>query len=169
MVRGNTVEIYTITHIKSGKTYIGSTKVASRKRWAQHRCYLRMDKHVNEYLQRAWNKYGEDAFEFKVIDKCDIDNIWELETEWINKFKEVYNIAVPGPNPMCGRKFTEEHKMKLRKINGTPCVALKDGIAVYADSYVELGEMIGVSRKGVGCAINRENNIAKGWELIWQK
>jgi hypothetical protein len=37
-------------------------------RWAYHRSALRHDHHHCEYLQNAWNKYGEKAFKFVILE-----------------------------------------------------------------------------------------------------
>jgi len=57
--------IYTITNTISGKIYIGQT-INIRRRWHSHHWHLRKNAHRNSHLQRAWNKYGEKAFVFKV-------------------------------------------------------------------------------------------------------
>lgn len=57
--------IYTITHIASGKVYVGQTNNI-RERWMNHRRALRDNCHRNYLLQFAWNKYGSDGFEFAV-------------------------------------------------------------------------------------------------------
>lgn len=59
--------IYAITHSDSGKQYIGSS-VNYRDRWRKHKYELRHNKHHCQYLQNAWNKYGEAAFIFSVIE-----------------------------------------------------------------------------------------------------
>ena len=59
--------IYKITHSTTGKFYIGST-ADLRKRWRQHRSELRRNKHCNQKMQYAWNKYGPDAFIFETIE-----------------------------------------------------------------------------------------------------
>lgn len=33
-------------------------------RWKDHLRLLRLNKHHSQYLQNAWNKYGENAFEY---------------------------------------------------------------------------------------------------------
>ena len=58
--------IYTITNTINGKRYIGSSKDIFA-RWIAHKGLLRRNKHQNKHLQSAWNKYGETAFEFKVV------------------------------------------------------------------------------------------------------
>jgi group I intron endonuclease len=58
--------VYTITNTKNGKTYYGSSGKV-KKRWATHKRTLENGTHHNLLLQRSWNKYGVDAFEFKII------------------------------------------------------------------------------------------------------
>jgi group I intron endonuclease len=57
--------IYTITHIQSGRTYVGQT-TNFRVRWMNHRRELRENRHRNWCLQEAWNEFGAAAFEFAI-------------------------------------------------------------------------------------------------------
>lgn len=59
--------IYTITHVASGRCYVGSA-VNLRKRWNLHRANLNNGTHHNPHLQQAWKKYGVDAFTWEVIE-----------------------------------------------------------------------------------------------------
>lgn len=38
-------------------------------------------------MQKAWNKYGEDAFEFKIIEFCEVNKLNEREQYWIDYYK----------------------------------------------------------------------------------
>jgi hypothetical protein len=62
--------IYLITHIATGRPYVGLTraKTGFSGRWNGHRKALRNNKYSTDkpHLQNAWNKYGEDAFSFSV-------------------------------------------------------------------------------------------------------
>lgn len=61
--------IYEIVCIPTGERYIGrATKF--RIRWTNHRYLLRKSKHKTSRLQEVWDKYGEGAFEFRVVETC---------------------------------------------------------------------------------------------------
>lgn len=111
MVYGN---IYKIENIANGKVYIGQTVNVS-KRFKEHKNDLRNNNHHNVYLQRAWNKYGENSFVFEIIDeadeKCALD---ALECFWIGAYggyqsKAVYNAKDGGANGIP----TKETKRKI--------------------------------------------------------
>lgn len=60
--------IYKIIHTESGRYYIGSS-INIEKRWWKHKNDLKNGDHHSIYLQRLWNKYGEDAFEFQIFEE----------------------------------------------------------------------------------------------------
>ena len=92
--------IYSITNKINGKMYIGQTINDFEKRWGEHKRELRKNIHCNDKLQRAWNKYGEESFEFEVVHICDeLDNLNRLEVYYIykyNSFNDGYNLTVGG-------------------------------------------------------------------------
>ena len=57
-------------------------------RWDSHRSLLRNNKHFNQYLQNAWNKYGEKNFEFVVIEDCTISDLDDKERYYIQFYRE---------------------------------------------------------------------------------
>ena len=66
----NTCGIYGIRNMVSSKWYIGqSCNIEERKR--SHYSHLKNGTHFNEYLQRAFNKYGFDNFEFRVLEETE--------------------------------------------------------------------------------------------------
>lgn len=107
--------IYSITNQITGDKYIGQTKVSFEDRWKHHLNDLKRNIHDNDYLQKAWNKYGEDAFEFKAIHICDeLDILNDLEVYYIKKydsFNNGYNLTSGGDG--FEGKISEETRLKM--------------------------------------------------------
>jgi len=76
--------IYQIRCIPTDKLYIGSS-VHLQRRWEKHRRALQRGNHHNVYLQSAWNKYGEQNFEFLVLELVDRSDLLHVEQKWIDK------------------------------------------------------------------------------------
>ncbi len=112
--------VYKITNSINGRTYIGRAGAYGfYRRWADHRWRLRNNKHTNNHLQKAYNKYGEFAFTLSVIEEIsDIAEQIKLEAELISTLKSGthengYNIlASEGRGPYSHSSETRE---KLRK------------------------------------------------------
>ena len=84
--------IYAITHIESGKQYIGSSLNIER-RFRQHRYDLKNKTHQNRKVQNAWNKYGQDAFRFHILDYVEDENeLLTWEQQWVDSISPFYNI-----------------------------------------------------------------------------
>lgn len=75
--------VYLITNTTNGKLYVGSS-VHVQNRWGQHRHDLRRGRHDNGYLQRAWNKYGEAAFEFSLVTQSAPEALLDWEQAWLD-------------------------------------------------------------------------------------
>ena len=123
--------IYEIVNLADGKasTYIGSS-VNIERRWWRHRSDLRGGWHRNLHLQRAWNKYGEDAFVFSVLEEVGDDMLLVMEQEYLDDYFDrghCYNIATIARSvgPLAeetkrrmsaahkGKKLSEETKRKI--------------------------------------------------------
>jgi hypothetical protein len=76
--------IYQIRCIATDKIYIGSS-VNLRTRWGEHCRLLRQGIHHNKHLQAAWDKYGEDAFDFTILEYVAEDELLEVEQAWIDR------------------------------------------------------------------------------------
>lgn len=94
--------IYAVTNTISGRVYVGQA-VNIRKRWEVHRCTLETGNHRNRYLQRAWNKYGADAFRFEVlVDLTGVPRseraarLNEEEIAALRRFPDTYNLMQAG-------------------------------------------------------------------------
>lgn len=94
------IGIYKIKNILNGKVYIGQS-VDIEKRWSTHIAELKNNYHYNIHLQSAWNKYGEENFEFSIVEECGADRLNQCEIYWISKFdsyKNGYNLTSGGGN-----------------------------------------------------------------------
>lgn len=111
--------IYTITNVKNNKMYIGST-ISFTDRWKHHRNALNRGNHDNSHLQRAWNKYGEEAFLFEILEECAKEELIENEKFWsqwlcgMNGKKSLYNLT-PIAGSSLGYKHTPESLKKMRE------------------------------------------------------
>lgn len=91
--------IYKIINKINNKTYIGSS-TDIKKRWRDHKWYLKENKHHNPHLQSAWNKYGKENFEFIVELECSVDELLSFENSFILKYNSMnrdygYNVNDP--------------------------------------------------------------------------
>lgn len=98
----------------NGRQYVGSAQDIS-SRWAVHRCDLRKGRHHSRYLQRAYNKYGEVALAFSVLEYCEVDQCITREQYWIDALHPAYNMHSLARSPL-GVKRGEATRAKLRAI-----------------------------------------------------
>ena len=113
--------VYQIRNLINDKVYVGSSNNLYIRR-SVHFNYLVQKKHINSYLQNAYNKYGEINFLFEVIEYCDEKSLLLVEQKWMNNKRSYerdkgYNISkVAGRNPWPkGKPRSEQTKEKLRK------------------------------------------------------
>lgn len=114
--------IYLIENTVNNKKYIGQTSGIILNRIKRHLYELKNNKHYNAYLQREFNLFGINSFEFKILFK-NIISIEELNVLEINTIKQYdstneklgYNILLGGENSMLPEKI--KHKISKSLIN----------------------------------------------------
>jgi hypothetical protein len=89
--------VYLIKNNVNGKVYIGSS-INVKNRIYKHKWLLKNNKHDNGYLQKSFNKYGGDAFEYLVLEYCDINDLIITENKLITEYNSTnseygYNLA----------------------------------------------------------------------------
>ncbi len=104
-----TCGIYTITG-PNGRVYVGQSRNIS-ERWRMFRYELRRGRYRSPHLQRAWNKYGEAAFVFAVVETCAPDALTTREQAWMDTLRSrgLYNCA-PAAGSTRGHKWTPEQR-----------------------------------------------------------
>lgn len=91
--------IYKIENLVNGKVYVGQTINKPIYRLHRHRAELLNNSHANEYLQRAFNKYGLESFKTSIIEQVHLDLLDEREIYWIKYYglkDGVYNLEGGG-------------------------------------------------------------------------
>ena len=78
--------IYALKCIPTGKVYVGSA-VIWKARLRDHKNNLNRKKHINRYLQNAWNKYGPDAFVGQLLERCPEADLREREDWWVKQLQ----------------------------------------------------------------------------------
>lgn len=118
------VGIYGILNKINGKVYVGKTMNSFGNRRDCHFSSLNSGRGVNNILQNAWNKYGQNNFEFIILHECvseeDKTRIDELEKIYIKKYKDVgmsYNISDGGDGGLIGRHLSAETKKLIGEKN----------------------------------------------------
>ena len=88
-----TCGIYMIQNKVNDKIYIGQA-VNIKRRWKKYKKRLSGNHHNNKHLQKSWNKYGEDNFEFTILLEC--------EKSDLNMYEEYYIFELMAYDPRVG-------------------------------------------------------------------
>ena len=115
------IGIYKIVNLKNKKIYIGSSKNIER-RWSEHKSDLKNNHHHSIRLQRDWNEYGENCFEFIILELIkDEKELISKEQLYLDKYKSYiegtgYNISAFAESNK-GHVLSEEVKVIISNAN----------------------------------------------------
>jgi len=109
--------VYVIICVPTGKRYVGSAARSFKDRWDQHLHDLRAGRHHSDYLQKAWDKYGESNFEFKVAEYCLPEHAVAQEQVYLDYYRSYerdkgFNICVIAGSRK-GSKISEEGRRRI--------------------------------------------------------
>lgn len=136
------VGVYQIRNIINNRIYIGSSfDIAAR--WREHKYNLRMNKHRNQHLQNAYNKYGKEAFVYEVLEVlASTEHQFEREQYWIN-LKEACNKKK-------GYNIQSEVLIVPKVTKKVVCLETKE----IFDSLEEAGRAKGIASGSISCCCN---------------
>lgn len=110
--------IYKIINVITGDYYVGSS-LNLFNRYKNHLYKLNKQIHRNNILNRAWKKYGAQAFVFVVIEKTNLQHkeLRILEQKYLDTLNPVYNISKRADCPYMGK----DHFDKMKKAVSEKC------------------------------------------------
>ena len=82
--------VYKITNVITGDFYIGSSKNV-KSRWTSHKCPSTWNRYPNNPMYLDMNKYGLDKFSFQILEEVEIEQLKEMEQQFIETLKPTYN------------------------------------------------------------------------------
>lgn len=145
--------VYEIVNTVTGDRYIGSS-VNMRRRWSAHYCTLQRGRvSGSSILRRAWEKYGAEAFDFRVLLVCEPELTVLYEQICIDLYKPRYNIRKEAHSNR-GIKFSDETNRKKGARYWTRQV---DGVV---GSIASLARHFGVVSGTIAAA-----RVKRGWPL----
>lgn len=141
--------VYCILNLVNWKVYVGGAYKSFEQRKSLHFRDLRYNCHDNTHLQRAYNKYGAENFEFIILEQCPREECEERETFWIAKLQATdeefgYNKS-PRGGSNAGCTFTDEARENIRRAAAATSPELKAKRAA------------AVSKALKGCALTEEH------------
>jgi group I intron endonuclease len=106
--------IYLIENIHNKKKYVGCTITTLEKRFKEHVSKCKQS-NLNTKLCNSFRKYGVDSFTFKVLETCDVEDMYVNEIRYIKEldtFKTGLNSTVGGEGCL-GYRHTKDIREKI--------------------------------------------------------
>lgn len=155
--------IYQIMNILNGHSYIGSS-IAPNRRFKEHRFDLRHNKHHSDYLQNAWNKYGETNFRFQIIEVLPLEASNEAlknrEQWFIDTLKPSYNMS---PNAYRAERTEHSERKRIEKIARDYVITSPNGAEQAIRNLSAFCRKNGLERRNMHRVAKGEISNHKGW------
>lgn len=159
--------IYCATNVLNEKRYIGQTIRGLHRRKSEHIWYAKRGS--DSSLPRAIRKYGEDNFEWAVIDEAyDSEELNKKEIKWIeyhNSFYDGYNDAIGG---QCGVSEDPDEMSIMR--GGRPFLVfdLDGNFITEVISQKQFAEDYDLNYCSVNFVLNHKKNSTQGYTMIFK-
>ena len=106
--------IYQIYNPINNKRYVGSS-INIERRFKQHISDLKANRHHNQHLQNAWNKYG-DQLKFEVLEYCEPEYLIETEQYYVDYYNSAdrkYGYNIDKYVSHFGHHLSDETRKKI--------------------------------------------------------
>ena len=144
-------KIYLITHIESGKMYVGLTVQTLEKRWKDHiedsrKHYIKSE----ESLHAAMREFGQTAFEITIIDRGTTKTDLETkERKWIKSLESLvpkgFNISTGGTSGGSNPRSIKRNGIPFSSVNeANHYFAKLKGISLHAAKWRVLKNRIDI-------------------------
>jgi len=166
--------LYQIINTRTGQRYIGATRNNFHQRFYMHRWSLNRGaeedaavKSANTPLQEDWNTFGEESFEFQVLEAGPRNlskqerKAWcnANESKYIDPFIEtdkLYNLRKGGTKGSFSKKATKSWRSSRSPGKGTPLIWTdQKGKEFYFESQIEAARFFNITRIALSRAVER--------------
>ena len=161
--------IYQIRNKVNNKIYIGST-INLERRWESHIYQLKNNIHHSIKLQKAWDKYGEDNFEFSIIEEFNSDNEddkYIKEQYYLDLYESYtdkgYNMSNVADTRKLFKRINSENSV-FTKITKEVAIAIKRELCETDKQQKEIAEEFNVTRGVVSNIANLNTWVNYGEE-----
>ena len=161
--------IYKITNDVNGKMYIGKTELVDpEKRWKEHLHDYKTKRCEKRPLYAAMNKYGEEHFNFEVIEETNNpEETCNREQYWINELRTYigfndcngYNATLGGD----GKVYLRLNEKEVIKYHTEESCYITGKTAKYFNVDSQTIKKI-LSRNNVPWLNNKDANMLKAYE-----
>ena len=148
--------VFLIRNVVNGKLYVGSASKSFKLRWQNHLKLLKAGNHHSEKLQKDFDSYGKDSFEFEIALTCGPKNCLFYEQQFIDQLDVVhkgYNVSPHAGAPMRGRKHSKEAKQKMR------------AAGLGKKKSPEHAQHISEAKRGVPLSLKNCEGIKRSWKI----